>query len=908
MKVACPHCTQHIKLDKSWFGKLLNCPNCRGIIDVPSKSVHETVGAQPMRRSMGPRSGRAYYITLAGVLLVFALLPLVWNWSSSSAENDDSLGMKNYLEQLKSERQLTGKQTPELPKKAALPEVERASTESANALPLESLQSGKPSIAGSAASKDATDESGANPVQMLLASPELWPSEVTLAHDTEFPAVLNGKVVGKVKVNAGAKVGLTAVESDSVEVEFRGGKIKLPHKETNLSQLAASLDADANEASGNSSPSEFEVATGSQTGRAAPALASVVGTYQTTNGDTTLTLNADGTAHYRSRVSVIHYKDAQHARKGLLPKDGARTAVGRGAWKSNDNKLTFKGDAVVTLSVEGRPSQKNTAPLTASFLRELNGDLVDPKGETSTRLIRQVPAPLSGKAFFDASKPIKVGFNLAMTGGDAPLDASSLKAAKLFFDEINDKGGLRVAGQPVKLEMTVRDNMSDRGQAAVVTRMLVSEDEVIAIVGPNSSFLAVPAANVAESQKCILIAPWSTRQDTTHDPAAAEPKEYVFRGCFLDEHQIEALADFAFKDLKLRKAAILAPRGHQRSEDSQSWLFKKIFEKNGGEIVAFEFLDANEDDSPAYSRIRSLKPEAIFSVDLSKGLLEKMKTWGINAQLLGADVWTRSQHLLSETTDQLIVGHYSTHFSADDTDPSASRFKSNYRRIYGEDPDEIAALTYDACTLLAEALKRVNTVDRDKVRDEFARLKNFRGVTGTFSYSDPPHDPNKSVFIVRVDKDSTRLVKETRPKTRARTNPYRAQIAEPGKSSGQPNMKKSVESSSPSGATTATVSEKARNELRTQAPSASLIRAALSDFSYSGSSCSHAESQAMLRWIGASDYSKNDASVTGKLPNSWDVTIWNDSYGKIGVYGLRYGQSRSSYAGDNSTYFEITRQ
>ncbi len=192
---------------------------------------------------MAPRSKRVFYITLAGVLLVLALLPIVWNWSSGSAESDDSLGLTNYLEQLKSERQLIGKQTPELPEKVALPEVERASAESANAQPLESSQSGKPSAAGSAASEDATDEPRANPVQMLLASPELWPSEVTLAHDTEFPAVLNGKVVGKVKVNAGVKVGLAAVESDSVEVEFRGGKVRLPHKDTDLLQVAGALEA-----------------------------------------------------------------------------------------------------------------------------------------------------------------------------------------------------------------------------------------------------------------------------------------------------------------------------------------------------------------------------------------------------------------------------------------------------------------------------------------------------------------------------------------------------------------------------------------------------------------------------------------------------------------------------------------
>ncbi len=880
------------------MGKLLNCPNCRGVIDLPGKHMQELASAVKLaQQKRRPLSMRRVYYALTAVLLVLILIPFFWHGLLQTDGDDRSQDAADYLQQSSSKladrreaspaRVRTGNaisfnlqdivrdyrdhfgdvpmrnyrttidemlreiSEPDvvkivdevvMPRLAELglardynrnemrlhyrnnaeapypflenldpqtvdrlsgktldiagvefsvrsarnderpvPEVASESTKSATAQAGEPSEKRKPNIFNhvfrTKGGEDATEETVADPIQKLLAVPELWPTEVTLFQDSEFPAMVNGKQVGKVIVKAGTKVNLAAIEADSAEVEFRGGKVTLPHNATDIAQLAIALAANPDEASEGLSRRDLDEAASSQTPKSTTAFMNVVGTYQTTNADTTLRINADGTAHYRSLVSVIHYKNAHDARNGLLPKNGTRTTVSRGTWKTNDGKLSFEGSAVVTLSVEGRQPRTNTAPLTASFLLESNGDLVAPRGETSTRLTRQVPAFAANKAAFDATKPIRIGFNLAMTGGDAPLDASSLKAAQLFFDEINDKGGLQVAGQPVQLEMTVRDNRSDGGQAAAVTRKLVLQDEVLAIIGPNSSYLAIPAARVAENQKCPLIAPWSTSHTTTQDPAAADPREYVFRGCFLDENQFEALADFAVNDLKIRKAAILAPRGHEPHQDSASWLFKQFFEKNGGEIVAFEFLDANEDDSPAYSRIRSLKPDAIFSVDLSKDFLEKLKTWGINAQLLGGDAWTRSRHLLSEHKDQSIVGHYSTHFSPANTDSATSRFKNNYRKVYGEDPDEVAALTYDACTLLAEAIKRANTVDRDKLRDELGRLKNFRGVTGSFSFADPPHDPSKSVFIVRVDKDSTRLVKEMRPKQGLRTSPAKAQAA-----------------------------------------------------------------------------------------------------------------------------------
>ena len=61
VKVACPHCSQHIEMDDSWFGKMLNCPNCRGIIDVPSKHTHDAMGAAMVPQRESPRTKRTIY-------------------------------------------------------------------------------------------------------------------------------------------------------------------------------------------------------------------------------------------------------------------------------------------------------------------------------------------------------------------------------------------------------------------------------------------------------------------------------------------------------------------------------------------------------------------------------------------------------------------------------------------------------------------------------------------------------------------------------------------------------------------------------------------------------------------------------------------------------------------------------
>jgi branched-chain amino acid transport system substrate-binding protein len=71
-----------------------------------------------------------------------------------------------------------------------------------------------------------------------------------------------------------------------------------------------------------------------------------------------------------------------------------------------------------------------------------------------------------------------------------------------------------------------------------VTTKLITEDEVLAIIGPQSSKQAIPAGGKANELETPLISPWSTNPDTTKD------RPFVFRGCFLDPFQGPVAANF----------------------------------------------------------------------------------------------------------------------------------------------------------------------------------------------------------------------------------------------------------------------------------------------------------------------------------------------------------------------------
>lgn len=70
------------------------------------------------------------------------------------------------------------------------------------------------------------------------------------------------------------------------------------------------------------------------------------------------------------------------------------------------------------------------------------------------------------------------------------------------------------------------------------------------------------------------------------------------------------------------------------------------------------------------------------------------------------------------------------------------------------------------------------------------------------------------------------------------------------------------------------------------------------------------EAAEMLDWLGAHQVTKPEpgaGQVKGRLATGVEVTIWPETYGRRGVYGVRFGDPASRYWNSNETYFEVIR-
>ncbi len=347
---------------------------------------------------------------------------------------------------------------------------------------------------------------------------------------------------------------------------------------------------------------------------------------------------------------------------------------------------------------------------------------------------------------------IRIGVIAELTGDVPAVGESCKKAAELAADQINAAGGLTVGGKKHKVELFIEDNGGKADQSAAVAQKLITQQKVVAIVGPSTTRYAIPASEIAESSRTVLISPWSTNPKTTLDARTNAPKKYVFRACFIDSFQGRVVARFAMDNLKARKAAVLYDVASDYNKGIAE-IFKETFEKSGGTVVAFETYTTNDKDfSGQLTKIKEVQPDVVFLPNYYSEVplqIQQAKRLGIKAPFLGSDSWG-SQELLKLCGADCEGYYFSTHYAADSTVPRVVDFIGVFKTKYGAMPDDVAALTYDSFGLLKQAIQKADKIDSEAIRAGLAGITKYEGITGTMQFKEGSGDPVKSAVILKI--------------------------------------------------------------------------------------------------------------------------------------------------------------
>ncbi|SKA83274.1 ABC transporter substrate-binding protein [Desulfobaculum bizertense] len=356
-----------------------------------------------------------------------------------------------------------------------------------------------------------------------------------------------------------------------------------------------------------------------------------------------------------------------------------------------------------------------------------------------------------------AAESIRIGFNIPLTGDIPKVGESSRNAAEMLKEDINSKGGLLVGDKSYPLEFIYEDNESKAESAVNVALKMIERDEVLAIIGPNSSKQAVPAGGTCDDNRTPMISPWSTNPDTTLD------RPWVFRAAFLDPFQGPVAANFAAKKFGAKTAGVLFDISNDYSKGLAE-IFRQVWEEKMGKdtVLAFESHGTKDQDfSAQLTKIISAKPDFIFVPDNYNQvalIVKQAHDLGWKGPFMGSDAWG-SAELLDLCGKDCVGQYFSTHYAAAGAKGATKEFIDRFAKKYGYVPDDVAALTWDATRMVLQAIQDTGEVKssvrkmRRSIRDALSDIEKFDGVTGAMHF-DEQGDPVKCAVVVRISEDN----------------------------------------------------------------------------------------------------------------------------------------------------------
>jgi branched-chain amino acid transport system substrate-binding protein len=340
-----------------------------------------------------------------------------------------------------------------------------------------------------------------------------------------------------------------------------------------------------------------------------------------------------------------------------------------------------------------------------------------------------------------AGGEILVGEYGSLTGPQATFGTSTHNGIMMAVDEINAQGG--VNGKKVKI--ITEDDQSKQEEAATAVTKLISENNVVAVLGEVASSCSIAAAPICQQNKVPMITPSST------NPEVTKKGDYIFRTCYTDDYQGHSLADYVLSE-GIKTAAIITDI---KSDYSQGLghFFEERFTAGGGKIVGrASYANGDSDFRAQLTSVKATNPQILFVpgyyTDIGQ-VAQQARDLGVTAPLVGGDGW-ESPRLIEIGGKALEGSYYSNHYFYGDSKPLVHDFVQKYKDRFGQTPDSMAALGYDAARVLADALKRAKSTKGSDLRDAIAATKAFQGVTGSITIGPERNAVGKTLVIEEV--------------------------------------------------------------------------------------------------------------------------------------------------------------
>jgi branched-chain amino acid transport system substrate-binding protein len=340
---------------------------------------------------------------------------------------------------------------------------------------------------------------------------------------------------------------------------------------------------------------------------------------------------------------------------------------------------------------------------------------------------------------------MKVGFVNSATGVSAAPNQAIVGATQGAVGEINGKGGI---DGKWKIELISKDDGSDVAKASAAVTQLIQQDKVDFILQPWVDFIAPVARGIEE--KAGMPGALSYAPAKGHE---ADVFKWTFSNAQGAKDNADALVKiFAQKGWKTVVGAADVLTIQQETLDytaemapAQGITFTKLKDQ-----WPLDQTDFSGVASKIVAACKSANADALalmITAPQADAMMKALKGAGLTIPVIGGPPLAQAIPLFAAGTKN-VDGMYliSTAVTAGpqlpDSYPAKPMVVGFYDAVMAETkapPDNFAAWSADAVNLMAEAVTKAGSTDKQAVRDAFESITGFWGFAGQYNYSATDH-------------------------------------------------------------------------------------------------------------------------------------------------------------------------
>ena len=347
------------------------------------------------------------------------------------------------------------------------------------------------------------------------------------------------------------------------------------------------------------------------------------------------------------------------------------------------------------------------------------------------------------------AKSIKIATQSPLSGDQSAVGVDIKRGAEMALEQL----GKPLADLGFKVDLAPFDDQANPDTGVANAKRIVSDPAILAIVGHYNSGVQIPSSEVYHTSGLANVSPANTNPKVT-TRGYAEINRIVGR----DDVQGLVGADFAFSH-GVKSVFVV----HDKTAYGQgiAEFFKKRAEEKGMKVFGFEGTEEKANFDALLSPVIAGNPDLVYFGGMTfqaAVLFRQARERGYQGMFMSDDGFDSSD--ATKIAGQALLDGTGTYYSTVSGPASVyagtAKFIQDFKAKYNADPQPFAAQGYDCMAICLKAIenaakaKNNEVPTRAEVVQAIRALKDFAGITGTFSFNAIGDPTVAQYFMIKV--------------------------------------------------------------------------------------------------------------------------------------------------------------